>query len=306
MNMIVSKSTIKKIVESDLKANLGVENLQFIGIDQQEALQNTDDTIKFLIKDGQKNIAFLLCCYSEFGDIPLRNLKKVTKIKKKLSKEVGSVLLKPIMSGEVEGVCFVVWPYCKALSNHLILHRLQSLRLKSRVLSWLRKMNEESRRRLNSSEADKHFISLLKRFGARNDLDDNVKDAINIQVQSLENGSWHPYFVLAHNDLWIGNVLFKKNNKYNGLTIIDWASTRRKKGFAIYDLVRLSMILKLSKREFVSEIEMHCQILHCEVKNSMGYLLASLAYLAENLDQFAEDRFLNLVHKSFNYLDERI
>lgn len=306
MNMIVSKSTIKKIVETDLKSKLQVNDLQFIGVDQQEILQNSDDTMKFLIKEGNKNIAFLLCCYSEFGDIPLRNLKKITKIKKKLSKKVSSVLLEPIMSGEVEGVCFVVWPYCDALSDHFLIHRLQSMNVRSRSLSWLRKVNKKSRRKLKRSEVDKHFINLLKRFGARNDLDTNVKEAINMQVQSLENGSWHPYFVLAHNDLWIGNVLMNENNKYNGLTIIDWASARRKKGFAIYDLVRLSMSLNLSKRAFNKELEAHCKILHCDVRNSMGYLLASLAFLAENLDQFPEERFLSLVNSCFEYIDSRL
>lgn len=303
MNMIVSLATIKKIVETDLNIILQTTNVQIIDFERKTLLQNQDDTMKFLVKDSENNnIAFILCSYSEFGVIPLRNMNKSNELKTNLTKQSGSVLLTPILEGEVEGVCYVVWPYCEPLKSSFIAKQIQLLNVKPTVLNWLRDVTEESLCKLEEIDVAEHFAGPLKRFGARDDLDARVKDTINMQVQSLEEGQWLPHFVLAHNDLWIGNVLI---NKHNGVTIIDWASAHYK-SFAIYDLVRLSMSLKLSKRVFHRELQAHCQILQCETKDSMGYLLASLAFLSENLDHFSEDRFLMLVKKCFDYLECRL
>jgi hypothetical protein len=275
----------------------------------QNGENNLDDTTKIVIFD-KNNIeaAFLLCSFSKFGTIPTRNSKKSAEIKKNLGEELGSVLLEPIISGEVGGVDYAVWPYCQPLKSHFISRKFQMLQLKPIIFSWLRDATKVSMCEVSESELQNNFINPLKRLAVKDKIRKDVKNEISFQIKSLEEQDWKPFFVLAHNDLWQDNILVNtKNtgNPFHGLTIIDWAGANYN-SFAMYDLVRLALSLDLSKHKFKHELVLHCEILGCNKRDSLGYLLASFAFLAENLDQFPEDMFIKVVHESFDYLRNHV
>jgi len=311
MSVGVSKEFILNSIGDDLTVMLG----KLGGFSHLEVLHDNktiaDATTKmFVFNENNERVAFLLCNFSEAGDIGRRNLLNNQQFKDGLNKKNGSVLLDPMLSGEVEGVEYSVWPYCTPLGEGLglIRRKIQLFQIRPLVLEWLINANKDSLLLASQSEVTNDFIIPLKQLSKRVGITPRVKDEINWQIQCLQDKSWKPYFVLAHNDLWKGNILINKNkvdNSYGGVSVIDWAGGFYR-SFAVYDLVRVSMSLKVSRSTFQQELEKHCTILLCNKKNLLGYLLASFAFLANNLGEFPEVRFIELLHNCFDYLDDKI
>ena len=109
-------------------------------------------------------------------------------------------------------------------------------------------------------------------------------------MRQLQNGEWQPQFVLAHNDLWLGNVLHAPAGGKYPFAIIDWlgASTR---GYAIYDLVRLAQSTGLARNAIAVELESHRALLECRREQLQFYLLAALGSILLNLEAFPRERF---------------
>lgn len=306
MNVGVPIDLIMNLIQPSLEIDL----LSLGGFGYAEMLPGAknilDDTTKIVIYNkNNKRVAFLLCAFSKFSDLPIRNVKKSADIKFNLGKELGSVLLDPINSGENDGIGYVVWPYCRPLESGLFRRKLQLFHLKPIILTWLKSVNESSICRAKDDEVLSYFINPLQRLRENKNISKEVKDEINFQIRSLESHSWSPFFVMAHNDFWLDNILIDENNienKFHGLTVIDWAGSNYK-SFAIYDLVRMAISLRLSRTAFSAELLAHCNILNCNKRNATGYLLASLAFLADNLEQFPEERFNRLLNNCFNYLN---
>ena len=311
MNVDVSKDLIIALIEDTLKSKLVDLGYFSHAVALPDANTITNRTTKIIIynKNNEK-VAFLLCGYSKFGDICSRNLKKNDEFRINLGEALGAALLTPIDSGVIEGIEYSVWPYCNPLGSGLglIRRKIQLFQYRALVLKWLRNANEYSITSVNEQETLDDFIHPLQRLMGNINISTRIRDEINWQISCLVDCSWTPYFVLAHNDLWKGNLLINKNNienAFHGLTIIDWAGGDYR-SFAIYDLVRISISLKVSRAAFSNELLAHCTILQCDKRNAMGYLLASFAFLAENLGQFHEDQYIQLLNDCFYFLDERM
>lgn len=311
MNIEVSRNLITDLVKEALESAI----THLGGFSHAEPLSDVDDnldiTTKYIIfNDQNERVAFLFCDYSEIGSVHARNLNYSTEIKMKLGEELGVVLLTPIVSGDIEGIEYSVWPYCNPLGSDLgfIRRKIELFQYRPLVLNWLRNVNEYTISGASEQEKIDDFIHPLQRLMGNKSIGMRIRDEIEWQISCVETRSWTPYFVLAHNDLWEGNLLVNKynvKNVYHGLTVIDWAGGSYR-SFAIYDLVRISISLKVSRAVFSDELLAHCAILHCDKRNAMGYLLASFSFLAENLDKFPEDRFIQLLNDCFYFLDERM
>ena len=301
----LARNTILPYLEPELDRLGGFGKVEGL----PEARNIIDDTTKFIFYNQQdEKIAFVLCAYTEFSDLPIRNLEKSINIKKSISKELSSVILDPIVYGVQEGMGFVVWPFCQPLENNFLQRKFQHIRIKPHVFNWLKQATESTLKKASEEDKFSSFIYPLQRLKNHKKINDKIKSEIEWQLASLEEESWIPFFVMAHNDLWTNNLLIDEKNRLNefsGLTIIDWAGAQVR-SFAVYDLVRLSMSFRVSRTAFREQLQAHCNILNCSERNALGYLLASLAYLAENLDQFPEERFISLATSCFDYLFSRI
>src|SRR5262249_22523234 len=119
---------------------------------------------------------------------------------------------------------------------------------------------------------------------------DLARDAVANAIRQLDAQQWKPKFVLAHNDLWIGNILRDPNNARFPFVIIDWLGSAIH-GFVMFDLVRIAESSGLTKYELTSEVNAHCQILDCTREQAGYYLLAALGHVALTLEDFPRIRF---------------
>lgn len=260
-----------------------------------------DDTTKLLIYNtlGEK-VAFLICSLQKYSDIPERSLYYSKQIKKALGADAGKVVLEPLIHGKTEGIIYILWPYCNPVSTNRFLKRIQLFKLKPALFNWIKLSTQLTLKKPTSNELEKRFLIPLTTLIKNTGIDTTIYNEIDATITRLKNDTWKPYFVMAHNDLWLNNILLK-GNSWDDFVIIDWAGGRLK-SYGIYDLVRISKDMNLSEKQFHSEIKKHCKILECEIEDSKSYLLSSLAYLGMNLDQFPEDKYLALVKTCSNYL----
>ena len=116
----------------------------------------------------------------------------------------------------------------------------------------------------------------------------------------LTAGVWVPRSVLAHNDLWKGNVLLPRPRSNmarsrHRFVLIDWAASDTR-GFAFYDSLRAGLSLSVPKVAMRRALLHHCRVLQSDPQDAHSYLLAALADLDRNRECFPEDRYLVLAH----------
>ena len=135
-------------------------------------------------------------------------------------------------------------------------------------------------------------------------------------LERISTKEWQPKHVLMHGDLWLGNILLKKNpnilntlKPYDNFVVTDWAGSEVK-GYAMYDLIRFAESTNLSSKKIKFEIERHCKLLNCNPVDACSYLLAGLGFIGMNLENFPLNRFISMSESCFltlsKSLDSRI
>ena len=259
-----------------------------------------DDTTKLLLTDhNERPLAVMICGITEFTNLAFRNTERANQVREKLHGDEKLVVLEPLDFGYTDDINYAVWPYVKPLSNHTPFFQIQKIAMRGKILPWLRNATQQTIETPSSEELYTSFISPLTKLTAEPELDSIVKSKIENILKRIESENWKPLFSLAHNDLWIGNVLNATNNKYR-ISVIDWAGAQVK-GKSIFDLVKICMDLKVTGKKYSSEISQTCKILDCSIEDADSYLLSSMATLFQNLEHFPKDRYFALLKRLYNF-----
>jgi len=207
-----------------------------------------------------------------------------------LAPEDKKHVLLPDHWGEINGISYAVYPFCQSLSNSRLGWWFQKRRLQTSVFNWLISVLKQS---LSQPKImDMVFQNALKALIDCNELHSKIRRDALVAMKRLESQQWMPKHTLSHNDLWKGNILTRDEI----FVLIDWGSSQVQ-GIPIYDLTRFSMSMGVSSSRFRKELVGHCNILHCSLEDSMGYLLAALGDILMNLDQFPMDKYLELTQE---------
>ena len=124
----------------------------------------------------------------------------------------------------------------------------------------------------------------------------------------LNSDKWKPLHTFDHNDLWLGNVMLNPRYGYgtNSIypyTIIDWVGANTK-GYGIYDLIRLSLSLRISNAQLRHELIAHSVALKCELEDLCGHLLASLGQLHLSIECFPEEEYEKTFYQCWHMLSQ--
>ena len=262
-----------------------------------------DDSTKILISNQKKPIGVILCAKTSLSDIPNRNANRAIEIKAKLSGAAQETVLAPLAHGSKEGIGYTIWPYIPPISKNRVINYLQRKYHCHAMFHWIIDSSKQSKTSVSTENLESHFILPLEQLSKDSLIAPEIRSDIQKQISGLSNREWAPYHVMAHNDLWTGNILLNKKNTY-GISIIDWAGADYE-SFAVYDLVRLAMNLRVGDKFFVAQLRSLCDVLECDPEHARGHLLSSFAHLAANLDNFPHDRFVKLIDISYKYLKDR-
>ena len=97
----------------------------------------------------------------------------------------------------------------------------------------------------------------------------------------------------------------KKQQWRDRFVVIDWPGSELR-GYAIFDLIRMSQSMRLNTRSLRREIASHCQLLNCGMADSLSYLLAALGHIAMNLEHFPVDAYARMADACFATLEETL
>ncbi|MBE9142007.1 hypothetical protein [Planktothrix mougeotii] len=271
-----------------------------------------DETTKFIIKDQSgRKIAVAVCSSPASPKIVARGVESSRLAKQRLGSGLGDHILQPLCEGEWGGLSYAALPYCQPLSNSRLLWYSQRFLLRPSVFHWLTCIAEATATKADSDEIQQNFLIPLKHLVELDGITDPVRAGAYDTLERLAKGTWSPYHVLMHSDLWKGNVLIAPSSVNNignrpwqdRFVIIDWPGGLIK-GYGIYDLIRLAQSLKLGQRQLRKQVNAHCQILNGEFTDARCHLLAALSYRGMHLEKFPLARFAKMADSCLKTLEE--
>ena len=269
-----------------------------------------DDATKLVVlNENNQRVAVILVSSTFEPGLVQRCIDQAATAKQHLGPLLGSVVLTPLSSSTINDCTYTILPYCKPVSKDRFGKRVHRMMLRSNLLEWLAQVIETTAYTPDATEVESGFTLPLKHLITTDSLPPQVRSAAEHAAQSIHQGDWTPRHVLMHGDLWEGNILFSDksthaaDNPFSKLTIIDWPGGLVR-GYAMYDLIRLGLSMRLSNSTLRTQIQRHCLALECEPKDARSHLLSGLGQLGMNLGQFPQDRFARMATGCLDKIDQ--
>ncbi len=264
-----------------------------------------DATAKYAIEDIHGRVrAFALVSSASGPDIVGRAILSLDAARRALGRDAAHAVIQQWHDGVLAGRSFAVFPHFQPISDLRLVGRYQIVRLRHRVLRWMRDVTRLTSHAPNPATLHAAFVQPLTHMADDEALPANIRRHAVETIERLHRHQWRPRHVLAHNDLWKGNILLadRGGTQGYGFVVIDWASSCVD-GYAIYDLIRVAESLRLSRRRLTRELSAHCTLLNCDPVDAWGHLLAALGHLGRNLEHFPRPRYLAMAEGCCRRLD---
>ncbi len=266
--------------------------------------KNEDDTAKLLVSDVTgTSVAVILISNSSSPKLVARGMKIAEAYKTKLGSELGEAIIQPLLQGELEsGESYAITPFYKSFNKNKFIYYIQKRLLQKYIFDWLKEATNKTLSIVPANEIESMFITPLKYLYSLG-ISEEINNTIQIAINRINSSQWTPFYSFFHGDLWKDNILLNNGNYYNHtkIIIIDWPGSLLK-GYAFFDLVRLSIDFNINDSNFINEVHRHIRILRCEEIDSLGYLLAGLGHMGTNLEHFPEDKYNRMINNCFSKL----
>lgn len=224
---------------------------------------------------------------------------KLCGLAKNIGTSLAQNLLMPLEIGEIDGLSYSISQYHRPLHTTFLLKQMDNWRVSASLVNWVIDVAKVTKANASDAEIESHFNKPLKALNQAVGVKQAYKNIIVEAIEAIKNGTWQPYFVSAHNDLWRGNVLSGNNTKF---VLIDWDGVTLK-GYAFYDLVRVAGSFNLSKAKFQAALQQYCAVMGCDKIQAKYYLISAFAFLYANLGDWQYERFLILLNDCMDYLE---
>lgn len=263
-----------------------------------------DSTAKAFVRDGaSRPIAFVLASSPKDPSAVAESMAKAAAAKAALGPDAGRAILEPLAEGKILETSYVALPYRRPISESRVLKAIQKWRLRPVLFDWLAEVAQRTASRATEEELREFYLEPLACIADMEELQHPIRQSARDARSRLDAGSWEPRCCLVHGDLWEGNILLPARRNFGRpeFAIIDWPGSLLR-GAPIYDLSRLIMALRVGARTASTQVARHCQILQCEQKDAMGYLLAGLGQIGLNLNHFPPVAYRAMARRCFDTL----
>ena len=271
-------------------AGIALENSPFLPSALSLEDAPADASFKAILKNstGQPRL-FLLCSNSLNPDLIARNVAKAREAKELLGVPLGNPIQMPLKEDRFEGLTWALFTLNQPLSNDPWRWRWEKARLAWPVTTWLTHVIRKSKMPILEPDMTQTAIAPLKAFAENEGFAMDFRQQANLAIKRIESGIWKPQTILAHNDLWKGNIMLPGSDAQNETSskfrVIDWAGSSTK-GFAFFDLMKLARSFKFPGLFTKQILRKQCAVLECGQEDIMGYLLTALGALGMNLENF--------------------
>lgn len=269
-----------------------------------------DVTYKSFVADIRGNPSAFLLFSNPNGKMQVeQNVQKALEARTVLGNRLNWVLEPPIITGFFDGISWALFHINYPLSDRRIKWILQRNLLAPAILNWLAASLKKSWKKLPEKKISTLFNEPVQAMVNNGDFSTDIRKCASDALDSLESGLWNPLFCLSHNDLWKGNIMVPSGSTdsdtgrvHSGsFRVIDWAGSSVE-GIPFFDLMKFCQSFQVPRYFTRKEILTHCRILDCNMRDARFYLIAALALLGQNLDQFPRSAYINLSHSLFNYI----
>ena len=226
--------------------------------------------------------------------------------RERLDGQAAAAVVIPLFSGHCQGLSFAITPYLRPVAPRGAEARWDLWRLRAHLLAWLREVTRRTARTAPADMISAAFADPLRRLADCPDMAPLVRGHARDALADLEGQRWRPVLVVAHNDLWGGNLLLGPNDGNGpGFGVTDWGASRCD-GHAAYDLVRVAISLRLSRASFAAELAAHAALLGCEFGQMRHHLVAALARLGDHLGEWPQAHCAQTAARCAEYLEDAI
>ena len=292
---------LDSIIIAAIAKQLNVDVHEIIAQALKTEVLVSDATQKFLVytTKNQQPQAFVLFSPPKKPNTVKSGHTKLLGLAKHVGTQLAQNLLMPLEIGESAGLSYSICAYHRPLHNTLILKKLDNWRVSTSLVSWVIDVAKATKINASVAEIDTKFTQPLQALSQANGVKQAYKNIILDAIEAINDGTWQPHFVSAHNDLWRGNVLCSNRTKF---VLIDWDGVTLK-GCAFYDLVRVAGSFKLNKTKFEVALQQYCAVMGCNKIQAKYYLIAAFAFLYANLGDWQYERFLILLNDCMEYFE---
>ncbi len=271
-----------------------------------------DDATKLVVTNtNNQRIAVVLVSSTFEPGLVQRGIDQASRIQEHLGPTLGSVILTPILNSTINDCTYTILPYCTPISKGRIRKRIHRMMFRSTLLEWMAQVVETTAYEPDKEAIEHGFVLPLEQLIQTQVMPAHVRKAAEQSLDRIRQGTWIPRHVLMHGDLWEGNILFSNkstqstSNPFSKLTIIDWPGGLIN-GYAMYDIIRLGISMKLSDTILRNQIRRYCIALQCDPADARSHLLSALGQLGMNLGQFPPDRYAKMATGCLDKIDQLV
>jgi hypothetical protein len=205
---------------------------------------------------------------------------------------IASAVQVAVVEGMAAGRSFAIVSYLSPVARGRLRGRWDRFRLREPAFEWLREVTRRTVAIPPAEALDAAFLQPLNGLSRMQAAGERVRGAARDSLAALEGGRWQPRWVLAHNDFWLGNFLFRRPETagHPGFAVIDWGASRVR-GYPAYDFASFASSFKLSDPALRRRLGEYCEALGCEPAQARHHLVAALAGLSTALGHWPVERF---------------
>lgn len=231
-------------------------------------------------------------------DFVEKGVRRASQVRSTLGERLGSVVLQPVLTGEYLGRSFAIWPYHHPVSSGGLTGKAQALVVQLRVARWLVDSARHSVEELPDSEVEARYEQPLKFVAEGSLFTGSMRRAAQFALTRLSRGDLKPKSVVAHNDLWLGNVLLPFSRQAArsfgcGFALIDWRGASCT-GYPFADQVRFLGASNFSRLMLRRELQRMCGAVGCSSQDISAYLLTAIGHLGLQRGSFPLERYEDL------------
>jgi len=227
-------------------------------------------------------------------------------IRSRVGESLGSPILKPLYTGDFEGLSYVVWPWQNPITENRLMRKFKKTTIVPSIVSWLMEVTEKTKGAVRPQDHNDLYAQPLG-FMAGLLPELNVHDNLPyLCTEFSQNTDWEPSTVSMHGDFWLDNILLSSGGAHDssyGFTVIDWAGSMLE-GHPVYDLLRFSESVGSKPIRVRQWCEGYKKIIGCSGRELYAYLFASLGYLGTHLEDFPEERYHQLVYRMIDEINK--
>lgn len=248
-----------------------------------------DATSKLAVATPEGAAVFVTVSGDGNPDLVARGVRRLTKIRRKLSDRYAEPIVEPLETGEFEGRSFAIWPMLGQLPQGRLSRYLTKRGLRVKVMEWLSGMLAETKVPAGAQEQSR-IADNLARLSGDAAHSDHLRRAADVAGERLASGRWAPVNCAQHSDLWMGNVMMSGPSAAMPFGVIDWAGARAA-GYPFFDLCRFAISSNAPSRLVDEHIARQLRVLHGEREDVTSYVLCALGEMQADLEHFPEEMF---------------